>query len=130
MSHYYQTEIRTATDNWFGRHIKYLKMAREMATRATGVHRHGCVIVSGGRILARGHNSYENGVHAEVNALSANWLSEFKGATLYVARLRKEQAYGLSLPCPACQIDIRKAGIKRVFFSTNDPDVPIACLKV
>ncbi len=100
-----------------------------MATRSDGNHKHGCLIVKGGAIIAKGWNLYANDRHAEFNAINKPWHSELKGATIYVVRLRKEQAYGLSRPCPKCEALIRNAGIVKVVYSTNDPQNPLAIEK-
>lgn len=108
------------------RHDRFLELAYQMALKAEGVHRHGTVIVSGGRILGKGSNNYTRGIHSEENALAKNWLSNFKGATVYNVRIRKEQKYGLSAPCKHCRELLLAAGVDRIIFTTNDKLNPIA----
>jgi len=109
-----------------GRHLKFLKMAAKQALKVPYNQRLGAVVVSGGRLLSRGFNDYTRNMHAECSALIKLWPSNCKGATLYVARLRKEQDWGMSRPCPECQKKIRELGIKEVIFTTNDVNQPFA----
>ncbi len=107
------------------KHSRFIEIAANMAKSVPFNHRHGAVVVSGGRILGKGFNDYIRNRHAEICAMGKSWASELKDATLYIVRLRKEQPYGLSRPCPECLKSIRAAGIKRIVFSTNDPSNPI-----
>lgn len=106
--------------------LRLFQIASELAARSDGAHKHGCVIVKGGAVLARSYNTYFNGQHAEKSAIGCQWASELKGATLVVVRLRKDRKFGLSKPCPECEKHIRNCGIKKVFYSTNDINNPIA----
>jgi pyrimidine deaminase RibD-like protein len=108
------------------RDYSFIRLAAKFAKQVCDNHRHGCVIVKGGRIISIGINCYDTGVHAEGSAVSKRNEDDFRGATLYVARLRKEQMYGLSAPCSECDALIRKCGFKKVVFTTNDPLAPIA----
>lgn len=93
------------------RDMKFLNLALKCARRSIDNHRHGCVIVSGGRPIAMAHNTYSNSRHAETKAM---FKLNCVGATLYVARIRKEQPAGMSAPCVNCLKSIREAGIRRV----------------
>lgn len=93
------------------RDMKFLNLALKVARRSVDNHRHGCVIVSGGRPMAMACNSYCNSRHAETKAM---YNLNCAGATLYVARIRKEQPAGMSAPCVNCLKAIREAGIRRV----------------
>jgi pyrimidine deaminase RibD-like protein len=113
-----------------GRHSRYIEIATKLAESVEFNHRHGTVVVSGGRILGKGRNCYKTGMHAECSALSSNWRSEFSGAIIYIVRLRKSQRYGLSLPCPKCMAKIKACGISKICYSTNDPNKPFVIEKV
>lgn len=117
--------------NISGRHSRFIEIATILAqNRASGVQRHGAVVVKGGRILGKGYNSYLRGTHAEECALGeGTWINQLKGATLYVIRLRKQQKYGMSRPCPECMELIRECGIRQIIYSTNDLNNPIAMEK-
>jgi tRNA(adenine34) deaminase len=79
----------------------------------------GCVIVRGGRLIARAHNQRETlhdpTAHAEMIAITqaAEAVGDWRidGATLYVTLE----------PCPMCAGAIVLARIARVVFGTRDP---------
>lgn len=59
------------------------------------------------------------GLHAEVHACLGVDLDLLQGATVYVARLRKDGRFGLAAPCEICTRFLRGVGIRSVFFTTN-----------
>lgn len=94
-------------------------------------HRHGCIIVKDGEVLAEGFNYYTNhfehkfSIHAEVDALMK--LKKLKRVLpeceLYVVRIGTDlmgNPLKYSRPCPDCTRAILNAGIKRVYFSTSE----------
>lgn len=109
---------------------KYLLMALRRSAQNVGKFQHtlGAVLVRGGSVLAWGTNDYNTGIHAEVDAI-LRCQADVKGADLYVARHRKVSAYGMAKPCPKCEALIRKVGIRRVYFTTNDANNPVGVLK-
>lgn len=104
---------------------RYIDIATKLAKDVPWNHKHGCVIMKSGRILGKGKNDYSNSMHSECSALACNWLSEFKGAVLFVVRLKKLQTWGLSKPCSKCEEAIKLAGISKVVYTTDDPLNPI-----
>lgn len=99
---------------------RFIDIAYEEACRSDGNQKLGAILVRGGNIVSRGHNSYLNGRHAEDACLGSVWKSEVQGCTLFVVRIRKNQDYGLSKPCKACEKLIREAKVKKVVFTTNE----------
>lgn len=81
----------------------------------------GAVIVSNDRIVGRGFHHQAGQPHAEVNAL-ADAKEKAAGATMYVT-LEPCSTTGRTPPCTEAII---KAGIKRVFIGSNDPN-PAHC---
>lgn len=82
------------------------------------------VIMSGGRILASGMNVRfkhsanccpHYSLHAEVAALKR--ACNPANATLYVCRVLQNGELGTSKPCPACQEQIKLAGLKKVCYT-------------
>lgn len=81
----------------------------------------GAVIVKNRKVIARGYHHRAGQPHAEIEALRAAKTS-VKGATLYV-NLEPCCHFGKTPPC----IDaIIKSGIKRVVFSTLDPNPKVS----
>lgn len=110
----------------------FLKRAADLAARSNVVHhRHGCVIVLNDDIIGEGfnyhteHMEHQFTIHAEVAALmqfpgkKKKILSECE---LYVVRIGTNGMgcpLKYSKPCVNCTRAILKAGVKRVYFSTN-----------
>ncbi|MBI5971134.1 MAG: bifunctional diaminohydroxyphosphoribosylaminopyrimidine deaminase/5-amino-6-(5-phosphoribosylamino)uracil reductase RibD [Deltaproteobacteria bacterium] len=83
----------------------------------------GAVIVKDGRVVSKGWHKKAGGAHAEASALSKKTLnaggySPLAGAALYVT-LEPCRHYGNTPPCTEAII---RAGIKRVFLGTRDPN--------
>ena len=77
----------------------------------------GAVVVSGGRIVARGHHARAGLPHAEVNALRKAG-KKARGADLHVT-LEPCNHTGRTPPCTEA---ILAAGVRRVFFGSPDPN--------
>lgn len=97
------------------------EIAYKEALKCTGKQKHGAVILAtGGRVLAKACNNYDNERHAEVRAIkrvphdAMDSISE-----LIVVRARKSQKFGLSKPCAECTQAIKDANIKVVYYSTD-----------
>jgi len=79
----------------------------------------GCVIVHGGKIIARGHNlreaTQDPTTHAELLAIrdAAKVLGSW--------RLSGCEAYVTLEPCPMCAGALVNARVDRVIFATEDP---------
>lgn len=107
-------------------------MALTAARNSTYRHKHGAVIVAGGRIRgvgwSKGKNEPKNvsdehvkhcSVHAEVDCMRG--LENLRRATCFVARI---DAYGqatLAKPCGACRKRLVALGVTKVYW-TIDPD--------
>lgn len=89
----------------------------------------GAVLERGGRILGVAANKrgsakrgwYEYSRHAEGNLLTSGLGSSFKGADVYVYREHGTNGKRLlSRPCRLCVLILHQAGIKNVYYTTND----------
>ncbi len=111
----------------------FLSVARYLATKSESRHRHGAVIVKGGRVVGTGFNKDRNhpdfvspehikthcSVHAEVEAIrDAGW--KVKGAVLYVARVNSQGTDRYSKPCERCMTVIEDNQIKKVIYTRSD----------
>ncbi len=76
----------------------------------------GCVIVNNNTVISSSVTSIRGRPHAEFNALNKNL--NFKNSNMYVT-LEPCSHYGLTPPCTEI---IKKKGIKKVYYSFNDPD--------
>jgi deoxycytidylate deaminase len=110
----------------------FLQRAAIIAERSTlQNHRHGCVIVRDGEVIAEGFNYHSKHlehkftVHAEIDALlklkkNKKLASECE---LYVVRIGTDLMgcpLKYSRPCEDCTAAILKAGIRKVYFSTDE----------
>jgi pyrimidine deaminase RibD-like protein len=99
-----------------------VEIAYKEALKGVGnKHRHGAVVLAGGRILAKACNNYKNRYHAEVRALRRIPHDARGTATeIIVVRAMRGRKFGMSRPCPECQKAIREANIRVVYFSTDN----------
>jgi|ERR1035437_1457493 pyrimidine deaminase RibD-like protein len=80
-------------------------------------HRHAVLLMSGRRILASAWN--HGGTHAEKMGL-AHAGDAARGADVLSIRIRHSGQLGLARPCAKCWAALKKAGVRRVQWSTND----------
>ena len=61
-------------------------------------------------------------LHAEIKCLSQikDIDINFSKVKLYIYRIRNDQPFGLSRPCPSCMAAIKDLGIKDIYYTTND----------
>lgn len=106
--------------------VSFLSATAKIALTAEYRFRVAALIVKSGRVLGGETNSPRTtpdtppnrvSTHAEIRVLKNTKTT--KGATLYVARLKSEDQYGMAKPCIWCLNQILDAGISRVVFSTN-----------
>lgn len=118
----------------------YLSVARYLATKSSARNTHGAVVVKGGRVLGTGWNKNRNhpkivspehiktdcSFHAEEVAIREAGEDNIKGAIIYVARVSRTGHDRDSKPCPKCTTLIKRAGIKRVVFTTEAGEINYA----
>ncbi len=125
----------------------YFEKARQAACISDYNRIHvGCVAVYQGKIIGIGcnankthpkqkyYNRYRenNGtfnnlesllpkIHAETACLNSirNLEIDFSKVKLYIYRIRHDQEFGISRPCPACMAAIQDLGIKDVYYTTD-----------
>ena len=104
-------------------------------------HKLGCVIVNKHKIISSGFNSHTKchglqaildaerfgvycpgKIHAETSALVPLIKSgiDLSRATMFVHREHKDGTLAMSRPCPSCQKLIKQAGIRKVYYTSND----------
>ena len=123
-------------------YYKYFAKARQAANLSDYHKTHvGCVAVYHGQVIGLGYNTnkthpiqkYYNKyrepsdtmlpkLHAEINCLNQikHIDINFSKVKLYIYRIRNDQPFGLSRPCPSCMAAIKDLGIKDIYYTTND----------
>jgi len=100
----------------------FMGLALQQAIRSLGNTKEnpavGCVIVKNNHLISAGYTSLNGRPHAEQNAINFSKINP-RNSELYVT-LEPCSHYGKTSPCTK---SIIKNGIKKVFFSINDPDL-------
>ena len=121
---------------------RYLEKARQIALISDFAKTHiGCVAVYQGQVIGLGcncnkthptqkyYNRYREQsdsllpkLHAEINCINQikHLDINFAKIKLYIYRIRKDQPFGMSRPCPSCMAAIKDLGIRDVYYTTND----------
>lgn len=108
---------------------RYFDLAKKLSVKSTHPkHQLGCVIVNKNRIVGVGFNKFKTHtrsnhafqmLHAEVDALIGQDRSVLRGCDVYVYRETKDGQPAMSKPCQACELALRDAGIKTVYYTTE-----------
>lgn len=114
---------------------RYLSIAAEEAEKSVSCYRVGCVAVSSGKILARGHNNARTyskdgmigdslSCHAEIDVLRKclrrNITNKMK---LYVVRITSTGEYVCSAPCIDCFMTMKEFNIKDIVYIGHEGEV-------
>ena len=114
---------------------RYLSIAAEEAEKSVACYRVGCVAVSSGKILARGHNNARTyskdgmigdslSCHAEIDVLRKclrrNITNKMK---LYVVRIAATGDYVCSAPCIDCFMAMKEFNIKDIVYIGHEGQV-------
>lgn len=113
---------------------KFLNIAINESLKSPVLHKHGCVAVVNGKLIAKGYNNYRTqfkfrektfSCHAEIDTLRKIKNDKLiKKVTLYIARVNKKGEYKNSAPCVDCFKNIKN--VKRIVY-TQDMNT---CFKV
>lgn len=124
------------------RHLRYIRYALKRANDAplNQKQRLGCVIVKRGAPLSSGSNNMEKThprasryaypyLHAELDALIGVDEEDLRGSIAYVARKRRIGTPGLAKPCEYCMEEMRRVGIKGVFYTLDNGGIDFIDLR-
>lgn len=127
-------------NTYSGKNQRFMDMAKRAAQKSEyGRFRHGAVLVKGGSVRNIGTNSSDYcsfgarfrsqpgkaTIHAEIGAVLGVDKSVTEGATVYVARINKQETYRLSKPCPMCEAVLRHVGVKKVVYTVDNQKVGV-----
>ncbi len=110
-----------------------MSIAYREALKSVETFKLGAAVMRRKSVLAIGRNKNVNAhglpsIHAEMDAcwkLDKN--ERFEDLRLVVVRATKT-GVACSKPCPACLRSLRRLGIRKITYTTGDPDVPIDTL--
>lgn len=121
---------------------RMLEAAKAVALSGPGVggrngtnFRIGAVLFSGNHVISAKHNELKTHpklaryspwpfLHAESSCILHAGFDASHGVDLAVSRVKRDGSVALAKPCTVCQAVIRQAGIRRVFYTTDDkPEV-------
>ena len=128
--------------------FSFINAAIKEAEKSSIIQKHGCVIVTSGKIISRGYNNHRNQskdgflknsctCHAEISAIRNFYKfkkydnykfikKNIKNGTIYVVRINNNGNLCSSAPCINCYNIISKVGIKKIVYSDIDGDI-ISC---
>lgn len=109
---------------------KFFDLAAKLAKQSTHhTHRFGAVIVDKNKIVSVGTNKIKTHprsqhkwhmLHAELSALFSVRFEDLRGCDIYVLRENLNGRKGNSKPCKVCEAALREAGIRKVYYTTED----------
>jgi tRNA(Arg) A34 adenosine deaminase TadA len=108
---------------------KFFAIARKLSKHSThSQHKMACVISRGRKIVGLGFNKskthpksmahYQN-IHAEFSAILNGCEEDLEGCVAYVYRETKSGDLGMARPCSACYQALKRVGIKKVYYTTE-----------
>lgn len=107
---------------------KMFELAKKLSYRSPSKFKLGCVIADKNKIVSMGFNDMNKShpktldpwktLHAEVHALIGLPRDFTKGCNAYVYRETKDGKRANSKPCESCQMALKLAGIKKVYYTT------------
>lgn len=111
------------------RHNSYVKMCLKLSNSSKCRCQHAAILVSAGRVLSVGFNSYKTHptwgsgplktLHAEAAAIrrAVSRGIDVRGSTIFVVRNNKGQGGRMSKPCNGCQTIIEQYGISKIVYT-------------
>lgn len=114
----------------------FILKAKQLASKSTMSHKHGCVIVKNGDIISTGINKYINyfehqySIHAEVDAINKIKRKGKKfliNCDVYIVRISNynNDILRLSHPCLQCTRVLLKYGVRRIFYSVDTDEYSV-----
>jgi len=110
--------------------LRFFDLARRVSLKSPSKYKLGCVIVSKNKIINVGFNdmnkthpkanSAYKTLHAEIDALIGLDTSITKGCVVYLYREYKSGQPAIAKPCPSCELALKKAGIKTVYYTSDN----------
>jgi tRNA(Arg) A34 adenosine deaminase TadA len=110
--------------------LRFFDLARKVSYRSTSKYKLGTVIVNKNIIHSFGWNdmrkthplakTYGNFLHSEIHSLIGVPYEHTKGSHAYIYREDLNGVMKNSRPCPICLEALALAGIKKIFYTTQN----------
>lgn len=102
--------------------LTHERMLLQQATKARYKFALGALVLKQGRVVGAGYNrAYDKGPDcAELLALKKTPKSLRPNSEVVVARFRSSGTFGMAKPCDRCEKALRKAGVKKVYYSSPE----------
>lgn len=59
-------------------------------------------------------------LHAEISAIIGSSYQDLNGCDAYVYRERRDGKLGMSKPCAGCELALKLAGIRKVYYTSEE----------
>jgi deoxycytidylate deaminase len=125
-------KIMSIKNNPLFRIPKWFKMARKESFKSDYHVKIGCVVVSGNRLMSKGHNKirhkskgvfsyskWEESLHAERDALTKMKKEKIKGCDVFVYREYANGHTALAKPCKDCMNMLIEMEVRKIFYTTH-----------
>lgn len=108
---------------------RFASIASLEAQKSNVPKKHGCIAVLGGKIIAKGYNSYRTyskdgfitnccSCHAEIDVLrKCSKINKINNINLYIVRISDIGEFRDSTPCNTCISTMKKMKIKYIIYS-------------
>jgi len=103
---------------------RFRKLLCVAASKSVMRQNHAALLAKGDKVIAIGCNKFlsygRKSIHAEeivLRKIPRNY--DRRDLTLYVIRINRRGKFVYSFPCKRCQILIKRAGIRYIYYSVN-----------
>lgn len=110
--------------------LRFFELAKRISQKSPSKYKLGCVIVYKNKVVNVGFNdmnkthpkanSAYKTLHAEIDALIGLEHNIAKYCVVYLYREYKNGKPALAKPCSTCELALKRAGIRHVFYTTDD----------
>lgn len=110
-------------------HLRWFKLAKNVSKYSEHRIKVGAVLIRKGKPISVGFNKRKapnrkfitrfDTTHAEICALATSGKDEIKKSIMFVYREDKKGNVRMSRPCEYCMDELKKFGIKQIYYSTN-----------
>jgi len=111
--------------------IEAIDIAIDQARKSNGSFKHGCVVMSGKNVIAKGNNHERNkvgtlSIHAEMDAIWRMDSDQYSNKKAVIVRLSKRATkLANSRPCSICMGLLKQHGITTIAYSTASGSIQL-----